>query len=204
MKVWAKIPAREPAELAGGRQRRGDLDVFRGVLERLGEARSVHLAGDGSRLGAAIGLATTAAAAGRRVALLEADLARPGLAGTVGLAPAPGLAEYLRGEQEAAAVLQAVALAGPGAGDAREPLVCVVGGAPGEDSTRLLASERFRVAFDGLRGAYDLVVVAGPSLVEIEAVAVLAAAAERTLAVGGRRSVPRTLRRYIDAVLVPR
>lgn len=203
MKSWAEIPARVPAGLAPGSQRRGDLDAFQRVLERLGETRTVHITGGPARLPASIGLATAAAAGGRRVALVEADLGRPGLAESLGLARSPGLAEFLRGEHEAARILQPLALAGPGAHRAQEPLVCAVAGEAVADPTALLASMPFALALEGLREAYDLVVLAGPALEEEGAAAVVAAGAGRTLAVCRKRGVPRRMRRHVDAVLVP-
>lgn len=163
MKVLAEIPSRPSAELRTGTLRRGDLEAFRGLLERLAGARAVLVAGDtAARQQVAAGLAAAAAAEGTRTALLECDLERPGLADALGLAGAPGLGEYLRGDAEAEAILKPIVPAGPGSAAAEEPLVCVVAGRPAADAERLLASERFRHAVSSLRATYELLVLDGP------------------------------------------
>ena len=162
MRVLAEIPPR-PAELRTGTLRRAELAAFGGLLERLDGARAVLLVGEAPvRQRAAAGLATAAAAAGTRTALLECDLARPGLADALGLANAPGLGEYLRGHAGAEEILKPLVPAGPGSAAAGEPLVCVVAGRPAADAELLLGSERFRHAVSGLRATYELLVLDGP------------------------------------------
>src|SRR3954447_20811667 len=106
-----------------------------------------------------IAIATAAAAAGRRVALVECDLASPSLAVALELAPAPGLHEYLRWDAGAAQILQALVLAGPGSAGAEEPLVCVVAGEPTSSGAVLLSAESFRHAVENLRSAYELLIL---------------------------------------------
>jgi Mrp family chromosome partitioning ATPase len=142
----------------------------------------------------ALGLATAATVEGRRVALLEADLAAPELAGALGLSPGPGLHEYLLGKAEAPQILQALVLAGPASGGAGEPLACVVAGEPGAASVPLLASDRCRHAIGRLRAAYDLLVIDGPALERSpDAVRDLAGLADATIACGGRAEIPKRL-----------
>ena len=124
-----------------------------------------------------IGIASAAAAAGTRTALVECDLARPALADALGLNPAPGLHEYLRRDAEAPDILQPLVLAGPASANASGPLVCVVGGEPGPDGATPIAGPDFRHAVSKLRRAYDLVVLHGPPLGDISGA--LPAAAER-------------------------
>jgi Mrp family chromosome partitioning ATPase len=163
VRVLAEIPARPSAELRTGTLRRADLAAYGGLLEELGPARSILLTGEApGRRGTAAGLAATAAAAGTRTALLECELAQPGLAEALGLAVAPGLHEYLRGTADSAEILKPVVLAGPGSAGASEPLVCVVAGRPARDGSVLLDSERFRHAVSGLEDAYELLVIDGP------------------------------------------
>jgi Mrp family chromosome partitioning ATPase len=163
VKVLAEIPARSSSELRAGTLRRADLAVYGSLLEELRPARSVLVTGEApGRRGAAAGLAAAAAATGIRTALLECELAEPGLAEALGLAVAPGLHEYLRGTAEAEAILKPVALAGPGSAQASDPLVCVVAGRPADDGAVLLDSERFRHAVSGLESAYELLVIDGP------------------------------------------
>jgi len=163
VRVLAEIPARPSPDLRAGTLRRCDLEAFHGLLEELRDVRSVLITGSGSRRrSVAVGLAAAAAAAGIRTAVLECDLADPGLSDALELAAAPGLHEYLRGSADAEGILKPVVLAGPGSARASEPLVCVVAGRPAPDSAVLLGSERFRHAIAGLRSAYELLVIDGP------------------------------------------
>ncbi|HET9163879.1 MAG TPA: hypothetical protein VFN89_10630 [Solirubrobacterales bacterium] len=170
MKVLAEIPARSSPELRAGSLRRSDLEAYGGLLGKLGSATCVLITGaDPTRREAAAGLAAAAAAGGTRTALLECDLAEPGMADALGLANAPGLHEYLAGAAEVESILRPVALAGPGSAEATEPLVCVVAGRPSSDPPELLASDRFQAAIAGLRAAYELIVIGGPPLGERDA-----------------------------------
>lgn len=183
MKVLAEIPARTSPDLRTGSLRRSEMEAFGALLARLRGARAVLVTGRRTRgLETAAALAATAAAIGRRTALLECDLVEPGLADALGLANAPGLHEHLRGTAEAAAILRPVVLAGPGSADATEPLVCVVAGRPSADGPRLFASPPFRRALAGLRAAYDLVVIEGPPLEDENSLRLVAAEADTTIA----------------------
>jgi polysaccharide biosynthesis transport protein len=176
VKVLAEIP--EPASgLQAGTLRRSDAEAHGGLLDELGGARAVLSVGTvPERHGGTLRLAAAAAAAGRRTALLECELTRPSLAEAIGLAPAPGLREYLLGQVESERILKPVALAGPGSAAAREALVCIVAGRPGDDAALLLGSERFRHVLRSLRDAYELVVVDWPSTAVGEGPLVAAAA----------------------------
>jgi Mrp family chromosome partitioning ATPase len=169
VRVLAEIPPPPSPGLRAGTLRRRDQEAFGGLLDRLRGARTVLALGSAKRP-VALGLATAAAARGTRTALVECDLAEPALAGSLGLATAPGLSEHLRGEADAASLLKPAVLAGPGSAAANGPLVCVVAGRPSADGWALLASDGFRQALDGLRSAYELVVLDGPSLREEHAV----------------------------------
>ncbi len=143
--------------------RRADFENLGEVLSRLAALRVVLVSGEVELATlAAISLAAASAASGRRTILVECDLARPQLAAQVGLAAAPGLHEYLRWEAEPADVLQPVAMAGPAAAGASEPLVCVCGGRPASKAGTLLGLQSFAHMVDKLRGAYELVVLAAP------------------------------------------
>jgi Mrp family chromosome partitioning ATPase len=194
VKVLAEIPARSSPDLRMGTLRRGDLTAFGGLLEKLGGARSVLMTGDApGRRQAAAGLAAAAAAAGTRTALVECDLADPGLADSLGLANAPGLHEYLRGRAEVGEILKPVVLAGPGSAAATEPLVCVVAGRPSADGAGLFASGAFTRALSGLRASYDLVVIDGPPLRDehsLRALLMLADSAVACLGPSDPRSLP--------------
>jgi Mrp family chromosome partitioning ATPase len=182
VRTLGEIPAPAASPLRAGTLRRADQEAFGRLLGELAEVRVVLVTGERPRKrAAAAGLAAAAAAAGRRTALLECDLAEPTLADELGVAPAPGLREYLRGEAEAARILRPLVLAGPGSASAREPLVCVVAGRPGEDGDALLASDGFRQALAGLRDAHELVVAEGPPGLAAADLAAAASQAESTL-----------------------
>jgi hypothetical protein len=160
VKVLAEIPARASAGLRAGSLRRGDLEAYGRLLEKLDGARTVLTVGP-TRQAVALGLATTAVARGLRAVLVECDLAEPSLADSIGLANAPGLSEFLGGAADASEILKPVVLAGPGSVDAVEPLLCVVAGRPVDDPSVLLTS--LPKAIDGLAESYDLVVVESAS-----------------------------------------
>jgi len=186
-RVLGEVPARQAAGVRPGALGRGELEAYSRLEAALAGVRVVLMTGpDRSRV--AVGLATVATAGGRRVALLEADLEAPSLAVVLGLDPAPGLHEYLRGEIEPQGALQSLVLAGPAAAEATEPLACIVAGEPGPPS--LLDSERLRGAIDGLRTSYDLLVVAGLALeAELLGLVALAEVADATIACGDGREL---------------
>jgi len=186
-RVLAEVPARQAAGARPGALGRGELEAYSRLEAALADVRVVLTTGpDRSRV--AVGLATVATAGGKRVALLEADLAAPSLAATLGLDPAPGFYEYLRGDVEPQGALQSLVLAGPAAAGAAEPLACIVAGESGPPS--LLDSERLRGAIDGLRTSYDLLVVAGLALdAELLGLVALAEVADATIACGNVREL---------------
>jgi hypothetical protein len=188
--VLAEIPERRPGSRPGALNR-AELEAFSGLEEALGDARAVLATGPaGSAV--ALGLAAVAAAGGRRVALVECDLAGPVLAETLGISPAPGLHEYILGKAKPGQILQPLVPAGPASRRASEHLTCVVAGSPAATPAVLLASERCRHAVAMLRRAYDLVVLDGPPLGREESsLEALAGDADATIVCGRRRELPR-------------
>ena len=167
--------------------RRADFESFRELLPRLTERRVVAVAGEGEAPAvASIALAAAAAASGRRTILVDCDLASPRLAGHVGLAPAPGLHEYLRWEAEPAEVLQPVALAGPATAASAEPLVCLSAGRPASKAETLLGLQSFSHMVAKLGGAYELVLLLSPPIRE-EPGSCRAVAAQAGAAIAGLR-----------------
>jgi Mrp family chromosome partitioning ATPase len=194
VKVLAEIPPRSSPDLRTGTLRRSDLEAFGGLLDELGGARAVLMTGDGScRRTAAVGLAAAAAAAGTRTALMECELAEPGLADALGLASAPGLHEYLCGTAETESILKPVALAGPGSAAATEPLVCVVAGRPSSSGSYLFASDAFGRALAGIRAAYDFLVLDGPGLDQWSSLTQAMVHADATIACLARADAGREL-----------
>jgi Mrp family chromosome partitioning ATPase len=194
VKVLAEIPAPASSELRlrPGTLRRADLVAYADLLDALGDARAVLVAGEAAgRPAGAVGLATAATAAGGRVALLECDLSRPALADALGLSHAPGLHEYLRGEARSQDILRPVVLAGPGSAGASDALVCVVAGRSSDEAAALLDSERFGHVLRRLRESYELVVIDAPPADAGEVVfTALGAAVDAVLAWAERGASP--------------
>lgn len=179
------------AEIAGPAEgtrtwalRRADLEALGEALPRLEEHRVVAIAGEGDEPAvAAIALASAASTSGRRTILVDCGLAQPRLAAHVGLAPAPGLHEYLRWEAEAADILQPVVLAGRAAGSLADPLVCISAGRAAAKAETLLGLQSFAHMVEKLRSAYELVLLlAPPALGEPGPCLAVAAQADAVLA----------------------
>jgi Mrp family chromosome partitioning ATPase len=190
--VLAEVPVPASASRPGALDRAG-LDAYSGLAASVASSRAVLATGPAKSF-VALGLAAAAVADGRRVALLECDLAAPALAGRLGLSASPGLHEYLRGEVGTARILQPLVLAGPASGRAREPLVCIVAGKSEAAPVALLDSARCDHAIQSLCRAYDLLVIDGPPLTEgRDALQTLAEHAGTTIACGKRAEIPKRL-----------
>jgi hypothetical protein len=191
--VLARIPAPAgPAARLGALGRAG-LEAYSGLATALAGSRVVLATGP-ARAEVALGLAAAATAQGRRVALLECDLASPALAGLLGLAAAPGLREYLREEAGATRILQPLVLAGPASGRATEPLACIVAGQPEPEPAALLDSDRCLHATGKLRRAYELLVISGPPAGPGPGpLRALADQVDTTISCGEKREVPKRL-----------
>jgi Mrp family chromosome partitioning ATPase len=199
--VLAEISGPAPGETRAWSLRRADLKALGKLQTGLDDHRAVLVAGD-EALAGAVALAGVASAAGRRAALVECDLARPRVAIELGLSPGPGLHEYLRWEATAPEILQPLALAGPAARGATDPLICVVAGRPAADAETLVNLESFRHALAKLRAAYDLVVLIGPPLeVARGAPEVVAAQADAVLATASPRGLSGQAGRLLRAQL---
>lgn len=191
--VLAEVPTSNNASARPGALGRAELQAYAGLASALANKGSVFATGP-SKAELALGLAAAATAEGRRVALLECDLAEPALAERLGLAAEPGLHEYLRDEAEASEILQPLVLAGPASGRATEPLACIVAGEPEPKPVALLDSERCDHAIERLRRAYDFLVIDGPPLSEDpDALRALAEHATVSVAAGERGQLPKRL-----------
>ena len=191
--LLAEIPARQESPSRPAALGRAELQAFSGLARDLTGSGSVLTTGS-ARSAVALGLAAAAVAQGRRVALLECDLAAPALAVTLGLDATPGLHEYLLGETGAVQLLQPLMLAGPASGAASEPLVCIVAGTPEPAPVALLDSDRCDQAIQKLRRAYDLLAIVGPALdKDADTLVALTEHADATIACGGEADLPKRL-----------
>jgi Mrp family chromosome partitioning ATPase len=145
--------------------RRNDLEALGGVRERLGARKVVLVTGaEEAAPTVAVALAGVAAAAGVATAVIECNIEHPRLAADLGLAPTPGLHEYLRWEAKPGDIVQPLALAGSAASTEAGALACVVAGRQSEKARTLLGLGSFRHMTAKLRNAYDLVILLGPPL----------------------------------------
>lgn len=184
--------------------RQEDFASLEQALPRLEGQRVVLVSGEGEAAPvAAIALAAAATSAGRHTILVECDLAQPRLAAQVGLAAAPGLHEYLRWEAEPRDVIQPVVLGGPAAGGQIEPLVCVCGGRPATKAETLLGLQSFAHMVAKLRGAYDLVVLSGPSAAEEPGACASVARQADAVIAGLNAENGRSVRKAIGQLPVP-
>ncbi|HEU4735525.1 MAG TPA: hypothetical protein VFS48_00665 [Solirubrobacterales bacterium] len=191
--VLAEIPASRNGSSRPGALGRDALKAYADLAAKLAKTGSVFTTGP-AKGEVALGLAAAATAEGRRVALLECDLAEPALAGRLGLATGPGLHEYLLDRAEASEILQPLVLAGPASGRATEPLVCIVAGAAEPEPVALLDSERCDHAIERLRRAYDLLLIDGPPLSEdADALRALTEHTAVTIACGDRGQLPKRM-----------
>jgi len=124
-------------------------------------------AGEG-RTTVACNLAVVAAAAGLAVLVVDADLRRPRVATTLGVAPGDGLTDVLAGT-----VRSEEAIRGCKGGFEVLP----TGSLPSNPS-ELLAGEALEELFDALHARYDLVLVDTPPVLPVTDAAVVAAAAD--------------------------
>ena len=163
--VLVEVEGSDRASTRPGALGRAELQAYAELATKLAKTGSVFLTGP-AKGQVTLGLAAAATAEGRRVVLLECDLAGPALAERLGLASGPGLHDYLLDEADAGEILQPLVLAGPASGRATEPLTCIVAGRPEPKPVALLDSERCDHAIERLKRAYDLLLIDGPPLSE--------------------------------------
>jgi Mrp family chromosome partitioning ATPase len=145
--------------------RRNDLEALGGVREQLGVRKVVLVTGaEEAAPTVALALAGVAAAAGVATAVIECDIEHPRLAADLGLAPTPGLHEYLRWEAKPGDIVQPLALAGSAASTDAGSLACIVAGRSSVKASTLLGLGSFRHMTAKLRNAYGLVILLGPPL----------------------------------------
>lgn len=191
--VLIEVERSKRASSRPGALGRAELQAYAELAGKLAKTGSVFLTGP-AKGEVAPGLAAAATAEGRRVALLEGDLAGPALAERLGLEASPGLHDYLLDEADAGEILQPLVLAGPAAGRATEPLTCIVAGEPEPKPVALLDSERCDHAIERLKRAYDLLLIDGPPLSEdVDALRALTEHTAVTIACGERGQLPKRM-----------
>jgi Mrp family chromosome partitioning ATPase len=191
--VLTEIERSDRASTRPGALGRAELQAYAQLAKKLARTGSVFLTGP-AKGHVALGLAAAATAEGRRVVLLECDLAEPALAEKLGLAEGPGLHDYLLDEADAGEILQPLVLAGPAAGGATEPLTCIVAGEPEPKPVALLDSERCDHAIERLKRAYDLLLIDGPPLDEdVDALRALTEHTAVTIACGANGELPKRM-----------
>jgi capsular exopolysaccharide synthesis family protein len=95
---------------------------------------------------------------GRRALLIDADLRGPKLHGTLGVAQAPGLSEYLRGESDEFGVVQR----GP-----MENLFFIPAGHANANPAELLANGRLKFLLNRLEPLFDWIIIDSPPAVPV-------------------------------------
>jgi len=148
-----------------------------GLATREQPARAILFAGAANGAGTTTVAANVAAAlarAGRRVAVLDADLRQPSMHRIFGIAPAPGLAEVLAGGTTLDDIIRPTAADG---------LTLVRAGAASARSSELIDSRRFDEVLRDLRERFDVVIVDAPPALGATDATLLAAKCDATVIV---------------------
>lgn len=117
----------------------------------------------------------------RRALLIDADLRASRLHLELGAPVAPGLADYLRGEADEPAIVQA----SPGGN-----LFFIPGGKPSANPTELLASARLKSLLDRLGPLFDWVILDSPPALPVADAGVLARLCDGVLLIVRSGSTP--------------
>jgi polysaccharide biosynthesis transport protein len=167
-----------------------DLDAFRvlrsnvsflDVDRTLGSILVTSAMAEEGKTTVAAGIAYANSVAARRTLLVECDLRRPMLAQRLGIAPTPGLVDYLAGHAKAREIVQVATMAPDGSGSENTDrsarpvtetgsesdlpeapatdLVCITAGTQSPRPTEILGSRRFGEFLDAVGKVYDLVVL---------------------------------------------
>ncbi len=157
----AAQPALGPAEAESFRMLRANLRYFN--IDR--DVQSVLITsaapGDGKTT-VAWNMAATAAGAGAKVVLIEADLRHPRLGGSLGLLGAPGLSTLLAGQAAPSDVVQEIPVREKAPGAEGRTLDLLLAGPLPPNPSDLLESDRMRQVLAQAEDRYDLVVVDTP------------------------------------------
>jgi Mrp family chromosome partitioning ATPase len=189
---------------------------------------NLELAGDGSTPGTILvtsasseegrstvvrNLALAYHEAGRRVAVVEADLREPRLAEWFIVRGAPGLREVLRGDQELDTALQPVPVAteegaaapaggnGSHTSEATGSLTLLTGGDPGGPPANPISPARMRSLLERIATEYDVVIVDSPPLLPLSDAVHLLSAVDGVLVVARIGHVTRANAAQVPDVL---
>lgn len=148
----------------------------------------------------ALGVAAAAHEIGLRVLLVEADLADPSLADTLGVEEAPGLRDYLGGTAGPRDVLRTVRTEVAGSAVA---LVCLPAGERTADGPTTIAGPRFEELVERLPRVYDLVVIEAPPVLADEDARLVAHLVDGVVLVAADEEAERSMIERSAAVLAP-
>ena len=123
---------------------------------------------------------------GRRALLIDADLRGPRLHLMLGTPQGPGLAEYLLGKADEAAIIQR----GP-----MEGLFFMPSGESIEDPAELVASSRLKLLLQRIEPVFDWIIVDSPPVIPVSDATVLAKACDGVLMVVRSASTPSDMAR---------
>ncbi len=167
----------EPADLETFRVIRQNLLFLNDGLTPLRSVVVTSALPEEGKTTVAMALALASAAAGKLTLLVECDLRRPVLAERMGVAAAPGLADYLLGNAEPSEVLRVLSEEAQGTdngqsgfvtgADRAKPLVCIPCGSIPTRPAELLGSERFRSFLRTVSETYDFIVIDSPPILPV-------------------------------------
>lgn len=120
----------------------------------------------------AASLAFASVLAGRRTLLIECDLRRPSLAGRLGLAPSPGLMEFLADEAQPDEIVRTIQFPiqsnnGEHSASPSATFACILAGRASKQAAEVLGTERFRAALTEMRSAYDVIIIDSAPLLPV-------------------------------------
>jgi succinoglycan biosynthesis transport protein ExoP len=131
---------------------------------------------------------------GTRVLLIDADLRRPSIHKTLGMAPGNGLSNVLTG---GATLEQAVMLS-----SISPSLSILAAGTPPPNPAELLASNNMREVLDTLRDQYDHIVIDTPPTLSVTDAVVLSTSADAViLVIRAGQTTKQALRRARDVLI---
>jgi capsular exopolysaccharide synthesis family protein len=155
-------------------------------------------------------LARAYAEAGRRVAVIEADLRRPSLALAFGVEPGPGLTDALAGnasmEEAHRPIVLAAANASTNGGSTGVQLrtgsvTLLPAGPPPPNPVALLGSRQFQAILEDARRDFDIVLIDTPPILVVSDALPIMSAVDAVVVVGRLGDVTRDAARRSEAII---